>query len=81
MIQIKVLAFGIAKEIVANHELDLTFDQPLTIRDLKEQFIKDFPEFQKLASLRLAVNGVYATDDVSLSNKDEVAIIPPVSGG
>jgi len=40
-----------------------------------------YPEFSKLSSLAVAVNGEYASNDVPLLNNDEIAIIPPVSGG
>ncbi len=81
MIQIKVLAFGIAKDIVPKHEFDLQFQNEITVGELKNQFISDYPDFRKLASLKLAVNGHYVEDTQSLSDRDEVAIIPPVSGG
>ncbi|WP_338039356.1 MoaD/ThiS family protein [Maribacter litopenaei] len=34
-----------------------------------------------MSSLAVAVNSEYAEDDVQLKSNDEVAIIPPVSGG
>jgi len=42
---------------------------------------KTYPEFSKLSSLAVAVNSEYAQDDVPLNRNDEIAIIPPVSGG
>ena len=35
----------------------------------------------ELKSVRLAVNSEYATEDLLLQENDEVALIPPVSGG
>jgi len=38
-------------------------------------------EFEKLSSLAIAVNSEYADDNAVLQHTDEIAIIPPVSGG
>ncbi|WP_149276909.1 MoaD/ThiS family protein [Pareuzebyella sediminis] len=79
----EVLLFGIAKDIVGRsswypNEGDET---PATVSELKERLKKSFPEFGKLTSLAVAVNSEYAEDSVSLGQNDEIAIIPPVSGG
>jgi len=81
MISIKILAFGIAKDIINETEFELEVNEATSIRDLKQQFIQEYPAFDQLASLQLAVNGAYVSDDLTLQSKDEVAIIPPVSGG
>lgn len=44
---------------------------------LKERY----PVIQGLTSFAIAVNGSYATADTIIHVGDEVAIIPPVSGG
>ena len=49
--------------------------------DLKKALTKQYPEFEKLASLRFAVGEDYQEDDFELSEENEVVIIPPVSGG
>jgi len=43
--------------------------------------MKEYPEFEKLRHLALAVNSEYVQDDLIISENDEVVIIPPVSGG
>ena len=40
-----------------------------------------YPEFEKLKSLKFAVNEDYQEDGYRLKENDEVVIIPPVSGG
>lgn len=40
-----------------------------------------YPEFSKLSSLAVAVNGEYASNGIQLDSNDEIALIPPVSGG
>ncbi|TAH10016.1 MAG: MoaD/ThiS family protein [Runella slithyformis] len=51
------------------------------VTDLKNLLINQFPDFQKLASLRVAVNTEYADDSTTLRSNDEIVLIPPVSGG
>jgi molybdopterin converting factor subunit 1 len=79
--QLKVLAFGIARDIMGQLNIDVSLHEKATVADLKEKLIEDYPEFQRLASLRVAVNAEYASDGDVLNPNDEVVIIPPVSGG
>lgn len=78
-----VLLFGIAKDIVGKSQLQFSErdDIPTTVLELKNRISVQYPEFSKLSSLAVAVNSEYAEDDVSLNGSDEIAIIPPVSGG
>lgn len=78
-----VLLFGIAKDIVGKSQLQFseTDKVPSSVSELKKILSDTYPEFSKLSSLAVAVNSEYAKDDVSLKRNDEIAIIPPVSGG
>lgn len=79
----EVLLFGIAKDIVGQSELRISPDDGVldSVHDLKDFMVRKFPEFGKLSSFAVAVNSEYAQDDVPLNGNDEIAIIPPVSGG
>ncbi len=79
--QIKILAFGIAREIVGGFETTLDLSEGATVADVKQLLTVQFPDFQKLASLKVAVNSEYAANDLALTPNDEIVIIPPVSGG
>lgn len=78
---IKLVAFGIAKEILKQTELEFKVDKDTEIGGLKALLISKYPEFEKLKSLRFAVNEDYQTDEYKIKSGDEVVIIPPVSGG
>lgn len=78
---LKILSFGIAKEIIGQLEWSMQLAEAGTVADLKEKLITQFPDFQQLASLRVAVNTEYAADDTVLNPNDEIVLIPPVSGG
>lgn len=79
----KVLLFGIAKDIVGDSQIQFSESEsvPDSVLALKKRIVEIHPEFSKLSSFAIAVNSEYAEDDVSLSRNDEIAIIPPVSGG
>lgn len=79
--KIELLAFGIAKDIVAGTSTTVELKSGSTIGDLKEKLFQDYPAFEKLRSLSIAVNAEYRMDDFTLSPDDEIVIIPPVSGG
>ncbi|MRH99075.1 molybdopterin synthase sulfur carrier subunit [Kriegella sp. EG-1] len=79
----ELLFFGIAKDIVGKSSIDLSKNSslPKSVEDVKLFLTKKYPDFSKLSSLAIAVNSEYAADDVVLNDGDEIAIIPPVSGG
>ena len=79
--KLKIVAFGIAKEILSGSKLELELSDGNSIADLKTTLIQQYPDLEKLRSLKFAVNEDYQPDDFSLSENDEVVIIPPVSGG
>jgi len=77
-----VLFFGITKDIVGSSEINFSDEfKPINVAELKKQLIDSYPEFSKLNSLAVAVNSEYADDNVILIGNEEIAIIPPVSGG
>ena len=77
---IKVKCFGIAREIVKSELLEMEGTN-LMVRDLREQLVSSYPDFSGIKGFMIAVNQEYATDDLLLKSTDEIAIIPPVSGG
>ncbi len=79
--EINILAFGIAKDILGQSKLSFEIDEGANIDTLKALLVLKHPEFDKLRSFSIAVNQEYQDDDYSLSPQDEIAIIPPVSGG
>jgi len=77
----KILTFGIAKDIVGGSEMDLPYVEGMTVLALKKAVLGAYPQFEKLNSLAIAVNNEYADDDLQIRLKDEIVLIPPVSGG
>lgn len=79
--KINILAFGIAKEIFGGPTIDVELTNDATVSNLKYLLEQQYPKLKKLASYLVAVNNEYALDGDTVHERDEVAIIPPVSGG
>jgi molybdopterin synthase sulfur carrier subunit len=79
--ELVVLAFGITKDILGASDLRLSLPEGATVADLKEELVRRYPAFGRLKALAIAVNSEYAEDRQALGERDEVALIPPVSGG
>lgn len=80
MTKYKIKAFGITKDLLGGRETILEINGK-TVADLRSELNKKYPQLLGLRSLFIAVNNDYANDDVQLSDSDEIALIPPVSGG
>ena len=79
--QISILLFGIARDIVGQSELKLDIERGSKVAEIKERILYDFPKFELLKHLAVAVNNEYAGNDTVVNEGDEIALIPPVSGG
>lgn len=79
--EIEVYAYGIARDILGASSRLIQLPENATVKLLKEHLENNFPGFSDLASLAIAINTEYATDEQSIGNSDEVVIIPPVAGG
>ena len=78
---VQIMIFGIARDIVGQSVLALDLPEGATVAQLRAVLLAQYPRFETLASLRIAVNMAYATDTDALQSTDDIALIPPVSGG
>jgi molybdopterin converting factor subunit 1 len=79
---IKVRLFSIAKELAGFGEAMMEIPSDSPAASVVQKLVESHPGFAEWkSSLRLAVNQEYVTDDHPLHEGDEVAVIPPVSGG
>ena len=78
---INIALFGIAREIVGQSSLTLDAPAGQSAAELLTELRSAYPGLAGLRSLAVAVNNEYAADDVVLHERDEIALIPPVSGG
>lgn len=79
--KVNVLAFGIVKEIFGNSAIEVDINTTATVEELKIHLEEKYPRLKQLASYMVAVNNEYAQQEQLIEIKDEIAIIPPVSGG
>jgi MoaE-MoaD fusion protein len=80
--RVRVLLFGVLKDLFERSEDALDLSPGATISDLLEHYRQLAPDDARLfQSLALAVNQEYASAHVALNDGDEVALLPPVSGG
>jgi molybdopterin synthase sulfur carrier subunit len=75
-----IKAFGITKDIVGARETILELDGE-TVGSLRKALKERYPSLVDIKSLMIAVNNTYAEDSLSIGESDEIALIPPVSGG
>lgn len=80
--QVRVLLFGVLTDIFGRREDLLQLRPGATLADLLEHY-RDLASQKNgiFSSLALAVNQQYATVHQVLHEGDEVALLPPVSGG
>lgn len=78
----KILLFGMAREAVGRSSIELQNTAGLQkVKDLKERLKTEFPQFNTLPPMGIAVNTNYAQDEDVVKESDEIVLIPPVSGG
>ncbi|WP_246535362.1 MoaD/ThiS family protein [Litoribacter ruber] len=75
---IKIMAFGVIAEKLGQAELKI--EQPQNISELRETLLNTYPQ---LASLKftIALNKQVVSEDKAIGPDDEVALLPPFSGG
>ncbi|MDH5752676.1 MAG: MoaD/ThiS family protein [Deltaproteobacteria bacterium] len=79
--KITIKLFAMLKESLGE-EVELEVPDPVTVGRMLELFCSEHPRFAPaLPSLKVAVDHVYAMNDEEIRAGQEVAIIPPVSGG
>ena len=79
--KVNVFMFGIGKDIVGAKSVDIELNEGNTVLDLKCQLINQYPDFENVISIAIAVNNEYASIEKYLVESDDIALIPPVSGG
>jgi molybdopterin converting factor subunit 1 len=80
--RVRARLFAVQRELAGTRELPLELADGATVGDAWDALVADFPALAPgRASVRFARNGAYAEPATKLEDGDEVAMIPPVSGG
>ncbi len=78
----KVLFFGMLKDVVGRAEDHLDLEKGATLGEVFEHYCSRFPHLRSMASsILLARNQEFADRSAILLEGDEIAFLPPVSGG
>ena len=79
---IRVLLFGAAADRAGTRETELDVQDGATIAEIWPLLARVHPELGPMRdTLAFAVNGEYARSGDAVAPGDEVAVLPPVSGG
>jgi molybdopterin synthase catalytic subunit len=80
--RVRVRLFAMQREIAGTRELELELRDGATLEDAWAALVARFPNLAPgRSSVRFARNGAYVAAETALGDGDEVAMIPPVSGG
>ena len=80
--RVRVLFFGMLKEMMAKPADVIELPEGASVRAVLAHYEAQMPRLREsLPSLAVAVNQQYAGPDTKLHADDEVALLPPVSGG
>jgi molybdopterin converting factor subunit 1 len=81
-LRVRVRLFASLRELVGRPERELGLPAGATAETAWQALVAEQPALApRRASLAVAVNREYATFETPLHEGDEVAFIPPVSGG
>jgi molybdopterin synthase sulfur carrier subunit len=79
---VRVRLFAAARELAGTDALDVTLPSGATIGRLREALVEQAPSLEKLSRhVWFAIGTEYADEAQPLADGQEVACIPPVSGG
>jgi molybdopterin converting factor subunit 1 len=80
--EIRVLFFGVLKDLAGGDSDSLILPDEATAGDVLQHYEKRIASLKgKLSSVAISVNQEYAGLEAKLHSGDEVALLPPVSGG
>lgn len=80
--RVQVLFFGLLRDIIGAAEDHIEIPSGATLGDVFEHYAKSHPRLTDLRGrIVLAKNQQFARSSVPVSDGDEIALLPPVSGG
>ena len=80
--QVRILFFGVLKDLTGRATDSLSLPSGATVRDVFTHYEQRIPSLSSVkASIAMSVNQEYASVDTTLNDGDEIALLPPVSGG
>lgn len=80
---LRIKLFGIFREKLRSNNLIIPInDNSISLKELRKNLEESYPSlFMKGINFVFAVNKVIRNDNVEVTPHDEIAVIPPISGG
>lgn len=79
---VRVRFFASVRERLRREQAEVELSDGASVADLWGALCRSYPTLTEVgASMSFAVNQEYVARDHPLADRDEVAVIPPVSGG
>ena len=87
---IRIKLFASAKEIVVggNSEITLEFreETKITFTELRKRILQTYPKLAQIPfvfaiNYKIADESTTNTDNTTIASSDEIALLPPISGG
>jgi molybdopterin converting factor subunit 1 len=80
--KIKVRLFANLRELVGEREITITVPSGVTVSYLNNEILKKYPQLESFSNKFVtSVNCKVTTGDTIINSSDEIALLPPVSGG
>jgi len=80
--KIKVRLFANLRELVGEKEIIITVPSGITVGYLNNEILKKYPQLKSFSNKFVtSVNCKVTTGDTIITSSDEIALLPPVSGG
>ena len=80
--RVRIRLFARLRDIAGAGELERAIEPGASLRSVWRSLVGEFPELERYTgSISGAVNEEYARLDARVHDGDEVAFLPPVSGG
>lgn len=80
--RVTVRLFARLRDLAGSGELVRDVAAPATVRSVWQSLVTDMPALQEYErTMSVAVNADYAKMSAAVNDGDEVAFLPPVSGG
>jgi molybdopterin converting factor subunit 1 len=80
--KITVRLFANLREVVGEREITVTVPSGVTVSCLNNEIFRKYPQLKSFSNKFVtSVNCKVTTGDTIITSSDEIALLPPVSGG